>query len=108
MGGRYSESDLCQGRGQRRQRKTTSADGTATTVVELETQSAAGNPNYLAVEQTSRLCSGVGKLHRNKLRWVFSAKPMSLARNTGFVSNTNSETARAPMWTIRASGRQNW
>ena len=31
--------------------------------------------------QTSRLCSGVGKLHRNKLRWVFSAKPMPLARN---------------------------
>ena len=36
----------------RRQRKVAAGGGAAaTTVVELETQSAAGNPNYLAVEQ---------------------------------------------------------
>ena len=36
----------------RRQRKVAAGGGaTATTVVELETQSAAGNPTYLAVEQ---------------------------------------------------------
>ena len=38
----------------RRQRKVAAGGGAAaTTVVELETQSAAGNPNYLAVEQRS-------------------------------------------------------
>ena len=38
----------------RRQRKVAAGGGaTATTVVELETQSAAGNPTYLAVEQRS-------------------------------------------------------